>query len=102
MVGIIVAQASLTHGDEERLFKLLDAALLVDAWPDVVPRLPALLRSERQPLLLTAGVGCLDAERARRQDEHNRPISRRAQEGAIRQLAGRGLKATEIRRLVPR
>ncbi len=88
----------LTHGDDEQLFNHLDGALLVDAWSDLAPRLPALLRSEWQPLVLTAGMGWLADERARRRDEHGRPISRRARERAIRQLASRGLTADEIRR----
>lgn len=90
----------LTHGDEEQLFNHLDAALLVDAWPDLAPRLPAALRSEWQPRVLEAGMGWLADERARRQHEHGRPVSRRARERAIRQLAGRGLTADEIRRVL--
>lgn len=88
----------LTHGDEEQLYTHLDGALLVDAWPDLAPRLPATLRSEWQPLVLTAGMGWLAAERARRRGEGKSPISRRAREHAIRQLASRGLTADEIRR----
>lgn len=88
----------LTHGDEEQLFNHLDGALLVDAWPDLAPRLPRDLRSEWQPLVRAAGLGWLAAERARWQDEHDRPVSRRARERAIRQLASRGLTADEIRR----
>ncbi len=88
----------LTHGDEEQLFNHLDAALLVDAWPGLAPRLPAELRSAWQPLVLEAGMGWLADERARRQDERGGPVSRRSRERAIRQLASRGLTADEIRR----
>jgi len=88
----------LTHGDEEQLFNHLDGALLVDAWPDLAPRLPADLRSEWQPLVLEAGMGWLADERARWHDRHATRISRRVREGAIRQLASRGLTADEIRR----
>jgi transcriptional regulator with XRE-family HTH domain len=88
----------LTHGDEEQLFNHLDGALLVDAWPDLAPRLPAALRNEWQPLVLAAGMGWLADERARRHEEDKRPISRRARQRAIRHLASRGLTADEIRR----
>lgn len=88
----------LTHGDEEQLFNHLDAALLVDAWPDLAPRLPLELPHEWQPLVLSAALGWLADERARRQERHGRPVSRRARERAIRQLASRGLTADEIRR----
>ena len=79
-----------------------DGALLVDAWPDLAARLPRELRSEWQPLVLNAGMGWLAEERARWQDEHGKPISRRARERAIRQLASRGLTADEIRRVLGR
>jgi transcriptional regulator with XRE-family HTH domain len=88
----------LTHGDEQQLFNHLDAALLVDAWVDLAPRLPAELRREWQPLVRDAALGWLTDERARWQDEHGKPISRRFRERAIRQLASRGLTADEIRR----
>lgn len=88
----------LTHGNEEQLFNHLDGALVVDAWPDLAQRLPRDLRSEWQPLVQAAGLGWLAAERARWQDEHGRPVSRRTRERAIRQLASRGLTADEIRR----
>lgn len=88
----------LTHGDEEQLFNHLDGALLVAAWPDLTQRLPADLRHEWQPLVLNAAMGWLAEERARRQDKHGKPISRRARERAIRQLAERGLGPKEIRR----
>jgi len=90
----------LTHGDEEQLFNHLDGALLVDAWIDLAPRLPAELRSEWQPLVREAALGWLPDERARWQDEHGKPISQRARERAIRQLASRGLTADEIRRVL--
>jgi transcriptional regulator with XRE-family HTH domain len=88
----------LTHGDEVQLFNHLDCALVVDAWVDLAPRLPAELRSEWQPLVRDAALGWLAEERARWQDEHGKPISRRVRERAIRQLASRGLTADEIRR----
>lgn len=88
----------LTHGDEEQLFHHLDGALLVDAWLDLAPRLPAELRNEWQPLVLTAGMGWLAGARERRRDEHSRSVGGRARERAIRQLASRGLTADEIRR----
>ena len=88
----------LTHGNEEQLFNHLDGVLLVDAWPDLAPRLPRDLRIEWQPLVQAAGLGWLAAERARWQNEHDRPASRRARERAIRKLASRGLTAEEIRR----
>jgi transcriptional regulator with XRE-family HTH domain len=88
----------LTHGNEEQLFSHLDGALLVDAWPHLTPCLPRDLRSEWQPLVQAAGLGWLAAERARWQNEHDRPASRRARERAIRKLASRGLTAEEIRR----
>lgn len=101
--GRIDAYAWLvTHGDEEQLFNHLDAALLVDAWPDLAPRLPADLRSEWQPLVRDAAMGWLADERVKWQDKHGRPVSRRARERAIRQLASRGLTADEIRRLLGR
>jgi transcriptional regulator with XRE-family HTH domain len=88
----------LTYGDEEQVFNHLDGALLVDAWPDLAPRLPAALRSEWQPLVRDAAMGWLADERARWRGDLGRPISRRARERAIRQLASRGLTADEIRR----
>jgi transcriptional regulator with XRE-family HTH domain len=91
----------LTHGDEEQLFNHLDGALLVDAWVDLAPRLPAELRREWQPLVRDAALGWLADERARWQDEHGKLISRRVRERAIRQLASRGLTADEIRRTLP-
>lgn len=42
----------LQHGEEEQLFTHLDGALLVDAWPEVAPRLPSGLRRH----LATAGA----------------------------------------------
>ncbi|MBF4763376.1 helix-turn-helix transcriptional regulator [Nocardioides islandensis] len=97
--GRIDAYAWLvTHGDEEQLFNHLDGALLVDAWPDLAPRLPSAIRSEWQPLVRDAAMGWLAGERSKWQDEHRKPISRRARERAIRRLASRGLTADEIRR----
>lgn len=90
----------LTHGDEEQLFNHLDGALLVDAWVDLAPRLPAELRSEWQPLVREAAMGWLGDERARWQDDQRRPMSRRARERVVRHLAGRGLTADEIRRVL--
>lgn len=92
----------LTHGDEVQLFNHLDCALLVDAWVDLAPRLPAELRREWQPLVLNAGMGWLAGERARWEDEHPKPISRRTRERAIRELARHGLTANEIRRAIRR
>ena len=45
----------LQLGDEEQLFTHLEGALLVDAWPDVAPRLSAVLRRQWEPLLYAAG-----------------------------------------------
>lgn len=90
----------LTHGNEALLFNHLDGALLIDAWPDVAPRLPPELRQEWQPLVLTAGLGWLDAERARWQRQRKKKVSRQARERAIRQLADRGLTPDEIRRVL--
>lgn len=88
----------LTHGDGEQLFNHLDGALLVDAWPDLAPRLPAELRNEWQPLVLTAGMGWLADARAERQNKHSRSVGGRARGRAIRQMASRGLTVDEIRR----
>jgi transcriptional regulator with XRE-family HTH domain len=90
----------LTHGDEQQLFNHIDGALLVDAWVDLAPRLPAELRSEWQPLVREDAMGWLADERTRWQMKGGKPISRRARERAIRQLASRGLTADEIRRLL--
>lgn len=84
----------------QQLFNHLDAALLIDAWADLAPRLPAELRSEWQPLVRDAAMGWLAVERARRQESHRRPVGSRARARAIRKLASRGLTADEIRRLL--
>lgn len=92
----------LQHGDEEQLFTHVDGALLVDAWPDIAPRLAADLRRHWQPLVLAAGMGWLDAERARVRDGRAIPASRGARERAIQRLAALGLTADEIRRVLRR
>jgi hypothetical protein len=85
----------LTHGDEERLFNHLDGALLADAWPEIAPRLPTALSSEWQPLVLDAGMGWLDAERAHWREGRSSPVSRQARARAIRQLATYSLAADD-------
>ena len=92
----------LQHGDEEQLFTHLDGALLVDAWPEVAPRLPTDPRRQWQPLVLTAGMGWLDGERASAESGRPKPASRQARERAIQRLAERGLTADEIRQVLHR
>lgn len=86
----------LQHGEEEQLFTHLDGALLVDAWPEVAPRLPSGLRRHWQPLVLTAGMGWLDGERVSTQEGRPKPASLRARERAIRRLVERASPRTRF------
>lgn len=93
----------LRHGTEEQLFAHLDATLLVDAWPDVAPRLSPELRPGWDPLVYAAGEAVIDqlliaGLQARRPD----PLGRRAHERLVERLAARGPTAEQIRRMLRR
>ena len=88
----------LKNGDETQLFEHLDGALLVDAWSDVVGRLPKALRTVWGPLVHHAAEGWAEEFLiAGLQDGRPRPVSPRARTRAIKRLAERGLTADEIR-----
>lgn len=88
----------IRRGSEDQLFTHLDAALLVDAWPEVAPRLSPELRQLWRPLVYAAGEAAIDhlliaSLRADRPE----PLSRQAQSRLIERLATQGLTAEQIR-----
>lgn len=91
----------IERGDEEQLITHVDGALLVDAWPDVAPRLSPDLRRLWHPLVYSAGEAVLDqllivGLKAGR----SAPLSRQARERLVKRLASRGLTAEQIRRVL--
>ena len=93
----------LQHGDEEQLFSHVDGALLVDAWPDVAPRLSPALRRLWHPLVYAAGEAVIDQLLiAGLQARRPKPLTHQARERLIERLAARGLDAEQIRRVIHR
>lgn len=93
----------LKYGNETQLFDHLDGALLVDAWPDVVPRLPAQLRKLWGPLVFQVAEGWGDEHLvASLRAGRPKPISARARARAIKRLAEYGLTIDEIRAVLRR
>ena len=91
----------LQHGDERKMFTHLDAALLVDAWPDVEPRLSPDVRALWQPLVYAAGEAVLEQVLiAGLQAGPPEPLSKRARERLIDRLVERGLTAEQIRQVL--
>jgi transcriptional regulator with XRE-family HTH domain len=92
----------LRRGNEDQIFKHLDAALLVDAWPTVAPRLSPELRGLWAPLVYAAGEAAIDrlliaTLRAGRLDP---PLSPRRRRNLVERLKDRGLSAEDVRRLI--
>jgi len=93
----------IEHGNETQIFEHLDGALLVDAWSDVVCRLPEALRTVWGQLVHHAAEGWVEESLiAGLQDGRPRLIGRRARARAIKRLAERGLTADEIRAVLHR
>lgn len=92
----------LRRGDEAQLFKHLDAALLVDAWPAVAPRLNPELRGLWAPLVYAAGDAAIDQLliTSLRASTRNAPLSPRSRKNLIERLKERGLSADEVRKLL--
>jgi hypothetical protein len=93
----------LGHGDETHLFTHLDGALLVDAWPDVAPRLSYDLRRLWHPVVYAAGEAVIDQLLiAGLQPSRPKPLTRQGRERLVERLIARGLTADEIRRVLRR
>lgn len=93
----------LKYGDETQLIEHLDSALLVDTWPDIAPRLPAVLRTAWGALVHHAAEGWAEEHLiASLQEGRPRSVSPRARVRAIKRLAERGLTADEIRAVLRR
>jgi transcriptional regulator with XRE-family HTH domain len=93
----------LRRGSQEQLFKHLDAALLVDAWPDVAPRLSPELRHHWAPLVYAAGEAVINEMLiAGLRNEHSKPLRRPAKKQLIARLTARGLTVDEIRQVLRR
>lgn len=93
----------LKYGDETQLFTHVDGALLVDAWPGVVPLLPAELRKLWGPLVFQAAEGWVDEHLVASLRAGRPPkVSPRARSRAIKRLAEYGLTIDEIRAVLRR
>jgi transcriptional regulator with XRE-family HTH domain len=92
----------LRRGDEAQLFKHLDAALLVDAWPTIAPRLSHELRGLWAPLVYAAGEATIDRLliASLRGAARNPALSPRRRKNLVKRLKDRGLSADDVRRLL--
>lgn len=92
----------IRRGDEAQLFKHLDAALLVDAWPAVAPRLSPELRGLWAPLVYAAGEAAIDRLliASLRAGARDPALSPRRRKNLVKRLKDRGLSADEVRRLL--
>ena len=80
------------------MFTHLDGALLVDAWPDVEPRLSPDVRAMWRPFVYDSGEAVLDQLLiAGLQADGPKPLSQRGRERLIERLATHGLTAEQIR-----
>lgn len=93
----------LRRGTEEQMFNHLDAALLVDAWPVVAPRVSPQLRGLWAPLVYAAGEAAIDQLLiASLRVARRAPSSRRARKQLVERLATRGLNAEQTREVLRR
>lgn len=92
----------LRRGDEAQLFKHLDAALLVDAWPAVAPRLSPELRGLWAPLVYAAGEAVIERLliAGLRSGTPDPLLSPRRRKNLVRRLKARGLSADDVRKLL--
>lgn len=91
----------LRRGAEEQLFTHLDAALLVDSWPNIAPRISPELREFWQPLVYAAGEAVIDQLLiAGLQAGRTAPLGRQTRERLVERLVARGLTAQQIRQLL--
>lgn len=96
----------LQHGTETLLFEYIDAALLVDAWPDLTNIMNPQIRRAWSPLVARTADRAIDelmiADFQRYRATKKRPISRTRLRKLIQRLADRGLTPDQIRDLLRR
>lgn len=92
----------LRRGSEVQLFKHLDGALLVDAWPAVAPRLSPELRGLWAPLVYAAGEAAIDQLliASLRAGTPDSPLSPRRRKNLVKRMKERGLSADDVRKLL--
>jgi len=92
----------LRRGTEAQLFKHLDAALLVDAWPAVAPRLSPELRGLWAPMVYAAGEAAIDQLiiASLRAGTPDPLLSPRRRKNLVERLKARGLSADDVRKLL--
>lgn len=93
----------LQHGNESQMFTHLDAALLIDAWPQLHALLPVPIQNAWSPLVNATAEGWfIDRLRQSLKTGRPKPVRRSARERAIRRLAEHGLTEDEIRAVLKR